>query len=134
MEEQLSIDAYMIEEIKPKKDATVDSTSEQDIMKRMIKTQFLADLEATGINMEAVSNGRRYKNEEFHKFNLFIDGMSNDKNISLVDIVLFLEEAYFDMRTVLKCLNEENEYNLKYEASRQFNIKIKKSKLESIIE
>jgi len=128
------IDAFYLDDIKPKKDSNVDSTAETEIIKNMTTKQFLDALEATGINMTEVANGYRYKNEEFHKFNLFVDAMSNDHNISMVDIALILEESFFDMKTVVKCFNEENIFNLRYESSRKYNVKIKKSKLESIIE
>ena len=128
------IDAFYLDDIKPKKDSNVDSSTESEIFKNMVTKKFLDELTKSGIDMEDVSNGYRYKNEAFHKFNLFVDEMSNDHNISMVDIVMILEESFFDIKTVIKCFNEENLFNLRYETSKKYNVKIKKSKLESIIE
>jgi hypothetical protein len=127
------IDEHMIEEIKPKKDATVYKSAENDIMNRLNRVKFIELLESSGINMEMVANGKRNKNEEFHKFNIFIDTMNNDENISMIDICMILEETYFDMKTIIKCFNEENEYALRDEVARAFNVKRFRSKLEKII-
>ncbi len=128
------IDEFMLEEIKPKKDSISFRDSEADIMIKLSRTKFLEELEKSGINLENVASGKRIKNEEFYRFNILLDRLNNDENISMIDMVLALEENFFDMKTVVKCLNEENEYCLRDEMIRQYNVKKYRSKLEKIIE
>lgn len=50
------------------------------------------------------------------------------------DMVQFLEEDWFDVKTVLNCLNEENTYILREELAIKYNRKQKTSNLEFLIE
>jgi hypothetical protein len=50
------------------------------------------------------------------------------------DMALFLEEDYFDAKTTVNCLNEENLYVLREEMTVRHKIKRKKTRLSLIIE
>jgi hypothetical protein len=128
------IDEFLLDEIKPKKEFLVDRDLETDIFKRISKSLFIEELEKMKFDLELVSNGRRNKNEHFHKFNLFIKRMNTEQKFSMCDMFIFMEEDYFDTKTVMGCLNEENIYVLREEASIRFNRKQKKSRLTLLIE
>lgn len=128
------IDEFMIDEIKPKKDSMVDRDLETEIFKRIVKSTFLEELEKLNVDLTVVSNGRRNKNEQFHNFNIFVKNMHTIRKISMQDIASFLEEDFFDTKTVLNCLNEENLYILREEMAKRYNIKQTKSRLSLIIE
>lgn len=128
------IDEFMIDEIKPKKDSMVDRDLETEIFKRIVKSTFLEELEKLNVDLTVVSNGRRNKNEQFHNFNIFVKNMHTVRKISMQDIASFLEEDFFDTKTVLNCLNEENLYILREEMAKRYNIKQTKSRLSLIIE
>ena len=129
-----SIDTYMLDEIRPKKDCMVDRDLESDIFKRLSKDVFADEMKKFDFDLDLVSNGRRSKNEHFHKFNIFMKMMNSDRKFSMHDMALYLEEDYFDMKTVVNCLNEENLYILREEMTLKYNIKQKKTRLTLIIE
>jgi hypothetical protein len=60
--------------------------------------------------------------------------MYEHKRIYMHDMVQFLEEDWFDVKTVLNCLNEENTYILREELAIKYNRKQKTSNLEFLIE
>ena len=129
-----SIDTYMLDEIRPKKDCMVDRDLESDIFKRLSKDVFADEMKKFDFDLDLVSNGRRSKNEHFHKFNIFMKMMNSNRKFSMHDMALYLEEDYFDMKTVVNCLNEENLYILREEMTLKYNIKQKKTRLTLIIE
>lgn len=128
------IDTFMLADIKPKKDSMIDRDLESDIFKKLSKEVFSAELEKNTFDLTLVSNGRRNKNDHFHRFNIFMKQMNNEKKFSMHDMVLYLEEDFFDMKTVVGCLNEENLYILREEMTIRYNVKQKKSRLTLIID
>ena len=128
------IDDFLLDEIKPKKDSLVDRDLESDIFRRLTKAVFVEELERLNLDLEMVSNGRRIKNEHFHRFNIFIKDMNMNRKYSMEDMALFLEEDYFDAKTTVNCLNEENLYVLREEMTVRHKIKRKKTRLSLIIE
>lgn len=128
------IDEFLLDEIKPKKDSLVDRDLETDIFKRISKDVFTKELSKLNLDFSLVSNGRRHKNEHFHRFNIFIKDMNYVKKFSIHDMALFMEEDFFEMKTVINCFNEENLYVLREEVSHRYNIKRTKSRLDLIIE
>lgn len=127
------IDEFMLVEIKPKKDSMIERNVEGEIFKRMSKLKFTEKLEALNLDMNIVSNGRRNKNEQFHRFNIFIKEL-HSTNFPMQDIAMFLEEDYFEMKQVVTCFNEENRFILEEELTKKYNIKHKKTKLSLIVE
>jgi hypothetical protein len=134
MSEGNTIDSFMLDEIRPKKDCMVNRDLESDIFKNLSKEVFSTEMEKMGFDLMLVANGRRNKNEHFHKFNIFIKMMNSEKKFSIHDMALYLEEDYFDMKTVANCFNEENLYILREEMTLKYNIKQKKTRLTLIIE
>ena len=128
------IDSFLLADIKPKKDCLVDRDLESDIFKRLSKEVFTEEMEKNTFDLTKVSNGRRNKNDHFHRFNIFMKQMNNEKKFSMHDMVLYLEEDFFDMKTVVGCLNEENLYILREEMTIRYNVKQKKSRLTLIID
>ena len=77
-EETTTIDSFLLDEIKPKKDCMVNRDLESDIFKNLSKEVFTSEMEKMDLDLNLVSNGRRSKNEHFHKFNIFIKMMNTD--------------------------------------------------------
>lgn len=127
------LEEFMLDEIKPKKDSMVEKNAEFDIFKKMLKQQFEVQLKDLKLDMTIVSNGRRNKNEQFHIFNIFIKKMYNN-NFSIADMAMFIEEDYFEMKTVVSCFNEENRFLLEEELAERFNIKRKRTRLSLLVE
>lgn len=127
------IDDFTQDDIRPKRGAMVDRNAEEELFKKLQKSTFIAKLDNMHLDLAVVSNGRRNKNEQFHRFNLFIKDMF-DHHYSMQDMITFMDEDYFEVKIVLNCLNEENRYNLEEEMLSKYNIKKRKTKLSILVQ
>lgn len=118
----------------PKRENNFEKNTENDIVRSVLKTRFFDKLTLENLDLDIVSNGKRNRNEQFHKFNLFIKMMYENHRILMHDMVQFLEEDWFDYKSVLQCLNEENYFILREELQIKYHRKQKRSKLELLIE
>jgi hypothetical protein len=121
---------FMPMSLTPKKE--IYKNIEDDIVRTVLKKRFFESLSQMGLDMEVVINGRRNKNEQFHRFNLFVKDMYESR-ILMQDIFYFMEEDMFDTKTVLSCFNEENLFLLREELAIKYSKK-KKSNLNFLIE
>lgn len=117
----------------PKREPNSERNNENEIVRSVLKKKFFDRLENHKFNLDIISNGKRNKNEQFHRFNLFIKEMYEER-ILMTDMFFFLEEDVFDTKTTLSCFNEENTLILKEELAIKYHRRHKKSKLELLIE
>lgn len=115
IEDAIQDGLLFLDRITVKKDFWVERNPEVEQTKKIMKTEFFEELDKLKLDMDLVSNGKRVKNESFHRFNLFLSNIIKTKNIQLSDVAIFLEEDYFDFKAVLNCFNEENLYLLREE-------------------
>ena len=115
-----------------KRDSGSEKNMETEIIRNVLKNRFFEEMSKYNFDFDLISSGKRNKNEEFHKFNLFIRDMYEEVRILMSDMALFLEEDLFDAKTVTQCFNEENMIILREEFSIKF--KRKKSRLEILID
>ena len=54
---------------------------------------------------------------EKHRFNIFLRTIKERNGIRVMDSLIYIEEKYARFNQLLKCLDQENEYLLKVEAS-----------------
>lgn len=117
-----------------KKGTDFEKSVENDLIKEIYKTKFLEKFEATGLDIDVVSNGKKNRNEQFHLFNLFLKEMFEHNRYYMQDMVSFLVEDMLDTKQVLNCLNEENRYELEYEMKFKYHIKQNESKIDLLLE
>lgn len=129
-----NLSEFMQPSLAPKRENNFEKSVENDIVRSCLKSRFFENLSLENLDLDIVSNGKRNKNEQFHLFNLFLKKMYEHKRIYMHDMVQFLEEDWFDVKTVLNCLNEENTYILREELAIKYNRKQKTSNLEFLIE
>lgn len=145
VEEAIQDGLLFLDRITVKKDFWTERNPEVEQTKKIMKTDFFADLikltperpdenpdKKLEVFLELVSSGKRVKNESFHRFNLFISGQIKTKNIHLSDIAIFLEEDFFEFKAVLNCFNEENLYLLREEMAGK--LPTRRTKLKKFIE
>lgn len=124
------LEEFMMQSLTPKKE--IYKNIEEDLVRDVLKKRFFKSLSEMSLDMDVVVNGRRNKNEQFHRFNLFVKDMYESR-ILMQDIFYFLEEDLFDTKTVLSCFNEENLFLLREELAIKYSKK-KKSNLNFLIE
>jgi hypothetical protein len=146
VEEAIQDGLLFLDRITVKKDFWIERNPEVEQTKKIMKTDFFAELSKLAKNdksdsdsskemetfLELVSSGKRVRNESFHRFNLFVSNQIREKNIQLSDIAIFLEEDYFEFKAVLNCFNEENLYLLREEMAGK--LPTRKTKLKQFIE
>ena len=109
-----------------------------DIEEIMSKDEFLKRMSEFGIDLETIDEESRLpvdilkiisnkrNNEQFFKFNIFLKQMHLNGDINIVESAVYLYKEFFDMKTVVKCLNEENLYLIRKELTKRFKGKCKK--------
>lgn len=107
---------------------------ENDLVKEIYKSKFFEHFYTHNFDIDIVSNGKKNKNEQFHRFNLFIKDMFEHHRYYMQDMIGFLEEDLLDTKQVLSCLNEENYYELRYELSFKYHRKQQESKIDLLVE
>lgn len=117
----------------PKREPNSERNNENEIVRSVLKKKFFDRLNGHKFDLDIISNGKRNRNEQFHRFNLFIKEMYEER-ILMTDMFFFLEEDVFDTKTTLSCFNEENTLILKEELAIKYCRRHKKSKLELLIE
>lgn len=131
MEDDNYID-YSQPSLVQKREPNSEKNVETEIIRSVLKSKFFEEMSKYSFDFDLISSGKRNKNEEFHKFNLFIRDMYEEVRILMSDMALFLEEDLFDAKTVIQCFNEENMIILREEFSIKF--RRKKSRLEILID
>ena len=114
----------------PRRENNYEKNTENEIIRNCLKSKFFDKLNLENLDLDLVSNGKRSKNEQFHKFNLFIKYMYEKHRIYMHDMVQFLEEDIFETKMVLQCLNEENYLILREELAIKYNKKRKSNLIE----
>lgn len=98
------------------------------------KIAFFKEIEEYGIDIEKTSIKRKEYNEHYFKFNILLDRMKTDNHIKLFDVCMYLFEDYFDnVKDVMACFDENNQWNLKEEASLSYHKKSVKSILDNFL-
>ncbi len=98
------------------------------------KIAFFKEVTDAGIDIEKASAKKKEYNEDYHKFNKLLDDLKSDNHIKLFDVCMYLFEDYFDnVKTVMSCFDENNQWNLKEEASLAYHKKSVKSILDNFL-
>lgn len=125
---------FILPTINQKRGSDYEKGVENDLVKELYKQKFLDKFYALGLDIDVISNGKKNKNEQFHKFNLFIKDMFENHRYFMHDMIEFMQEDMLETKQVLLCLNEENMYELRYELQVKYHIKHKESKIDLIME
>lgn len=139
--ENEEIQSFHLPTINQKRSTDYERTNENELIKEIYKTKFFLEFDKHSFDLEMISNKEKdkdkevekKKNEEYHRFNLFIKEMFEKNRYYMQDIVTFLEEDLIDTKQVLSCLNEENYYELRHELSVKYNKKHNESKIDLIV-
>lgn len=128
------VNDFHLPTLNQKKGSDFEKGVENDLIKEIYKSKFFEKFEATGLDLDIVSNGKKNRNEQFHLFNLFLKDMFENQRYYMQDMVSFLVEDVLETKQVLNCLNEENRYELEYEMKFKYHIKQNESKIDLLLE
>jgi len=98
----------------PVKSSYSNRNVEEELEKRMTRDLLIETILINELDIKKIS-GKKNGNDQFHKFNIIIKDLVLNGAFTFVEVACFIEETYFDMRSVLKCFNEENLLILKQE-------------------
>lgn len=111
-----------------------------DINEIMSKVEFLQKIQAAGIDLNDIDeetrlpkdilkivSRKRANNEQFYILNILLKRLHLNGEINIIESSIYMYKEFFDMKTVVKCLNEENIYLIRQELSKRFKIKGSKS-------
>lgn len=88
---------------------------------------FLLRIEASGINLDLlVKNKKRIKMDEFHRFNMMLRKMHQDKVCDIIQSSVYLVRYYMDEKQVMSILDDENLYELKMTLGKKHKMGIKR--------
>lgn len=107
-----------------------------DITEIMSRAEFLQKIQASGIDLVDIDeetrlpkdilriiSKKRASNEQFYILNILLKKLHLSGEINIVESAIYMYKEFFDMKMVIKCLNEENTYLIRQELSRRFKIK-----------
>ena len=110
-----------------------DKTNINEIMTR---SEFLQKIQNAGIDLKDIDEDtrlpkdilkiiskKRASNEQFYILNILLKKLHLNGEINIVESAIYMYKEFFDMKTVVKCLNEENTYLIRQELTKRFNIK-----------
>jgi len=114
-----------------------DGNEETDIIYIISKQKFLSILSESGFNEERLKHffqEKRSSSIEQNKFNIVMRNIKENFGISIIEMVVFLENANSKLKKILTLLDEETTHILKHELAKKFKIKIDKNMLYKILE
>jgi hypothetical protein len=107
-----------------------------DINEIMSKSEFLQKIQEAGIDLKDVDeetrlpkdilkiiSKKRASNEQFYILNILLKRLHLAGEINIVESAIYMYKEFFDMKTVVKCLNEENTYLIRQELTKRFKVK-----------
>lgn len=110
-----------------------DKTNINEIMTR---SEFLQKIQNAGIDLKDIDENtrlpkdilkiiskKRASNEQFYILNILLKKLHLNGEINIVESAIYMYKEFFDMKTVVKCLNEENTYLIRQELTKRFNVK-----------
>ncbi len=104
---------------------------EEGYVETLQRKKFFTEVENNNIDITHVSVKKKEYNEHYHKFNILIDKLVDKGSITLFEIALYLYQDYFDdMKDVLNCFDENNQWALREESS----IRYHKGSLKTILD
>lgn len=111
----------------------IDKTDINEIMSR---AEFLKKIHDSGIDLKdldeetrlpkdilKIISKKRANNEQFYILNILLKKLHLNGDINIVESAIYMYKEFFDMKMVIKCLNEENTYLIRQELSKRFKIK-----------
>ena len=110
-----------------------DKTNINEIMTR---SEFLQKIQNAGIDLKDIDEDtrlpkdilkiiskKRASNEQFYILNILLKKLHLNGEINIVESAIYMYKEFFDMKTVVKCLNEENTYLIRQELTKRFKVK-----------
>ena len=107
--------------------------SESNMIEMLRKKDFFDIMYRNDIDFKRVSDKKKDQNEDFHKFNILIKKMKNEKKYTLTEVAIFLSIDLFKEKIVVECFNEENFYNLRCELSKKYDTGMEFNILEDFL-
>jgi hypothetical protein len=110
-----------------------------DINEIMSRTEFLKKIQDSGIDLTDIDpetrlpndilkiiSKKRACNEQFYILNILLKKLHLCGDINIVESAVYLYKEFFDMKTIVKCLNEENLYLIRQELLKRYKLKSNK--------
>lgn len=111
-----------------------------DIHEIMSRSEFLEKIQEAGIDLTDIDaetrlpndilkiiTRKRVNNEQFFILNILLKKLHLCGDINIIESAVYMYKEFFDMKTVVKCLNEENLYLIRQELSKKYNLKSNKA-------
>lgn len=89
---------------------------ETQYLENIHKDEFFVLCDDFRININSLFS-RMLTLREKHRFNIFLRTIKDNHGIRIMDSLIYIEEKYARFNQLLKCLDQENEYLIKVEAS-----------------
>lgn len=112
-----------------------DAQDKTDINEIMSRSEFLQKIQDAGIDLKDIDEDtrlpkdilkivskKRASNEQFYILNILLKKLHLSGEINIIESAIYMYKEFFDMKTVIKCLNEENTYLIRQELTKRFKI------------
>ena len=106
-----------------------------DITEKISRAEFLKKIQCAGIDLTDIDeetklpndilkiiSKKRACNDQFYILNILLKGLHLKGEINIVDSAVYMYKEFFDMKTVIKCMSEENIYLLRQELIKKYKI------------
>jgi hypothetical protein len=123
--------------IETNKEDLFDGNEETDIINIISKQNFMNWLEINGFSEKQIKQffqEKRISSIEQNRFNILLRKAKKETGISIVEIVLYLENSVVKLKKIISILDEDTFHILKHELASKFKIKIDKNMLYKILE
>jgi len=114
-----------------------NSTNEKAIFYDITKTDFFKWMSSKGLSSEELKEifeGKKMNSFEQNKFNMLLRKVKSELLFSIVECLVYLDEAVVDMKKLVCALDSETKYIVKRELSEKYRIPLDKTNLSEILE
>lgn len=118
------------------KDKVENKVNESELINEISRQEFhkLMEQNEFGYNeLRTLFDAKKICINEQIRFNLTIKKLKKETNISLTEMILFLEETFAKFNKILLVFDGENRFELKKELSVSYHIKLDKNTLSQIL-
>lgn len=107
--------------------------SETSMIDGLRKEDFFDIMYRHEVDFQKVAEKKKDQNEDFHKFNILVKKLVDEKKYTLMEIAIYLTEDLFKEKIVTECFNEGNYYNLRCEFSKKYDTGMEFNTLEDFL-
>lgn len=118
------------------KESLIEKANESKIFDKIDKSMVFKSFKKYGFGkseLDRIFFAERYTTEEQHELNQVFRILTKTEQISLIDMVLFLEEDYDKLKKIVSFMDADTKHLLKNQMSKKHGIKIEENTLYKIL-